>query len=415
MVSFLANLGLGILAVTLWLQLGVEPEGSGVAHRPVVDPIASPFPHSSNPGTDPGHTSTAWEPFTWQQIESEDYREYMTNLRGLGCPERLIRDLIVAELDDWYRARRNRLRVDLHEGLPPWAGGDRREAASRERARQLHELEQEQWMVITELLGFPWSRYAKQLCLDSILEGHVTADQAIQAGSLLEMYGERLDWVHGRTRGILLAEDRAELTALSGELQARLETVLGPAQWEELLLRMLWSKEVADECQFEFAELTGAEVRQVVRIYAQLVGGIAGVFDSLVEVSHAGRAGGAIEFDRSVSEIFGPEKAGDLTRARDQRFHAVLDFAQEHRLPRHTAITAYEIQVAAEEEVQRLRATAETEAVAFEARLEELQTDTVRALTRVLGQGYLREYFAGAGQWLTALDAHPVGAEEVVP
>lgn len=123
-------------------------------------------------------------------------------------------------------------------------------------------------MVITQLLGFPWSRYAKQLCLDphSILEGHVTTDQAIQAGSLLEMYCGRLDWVHDRTRGILLAEDRAELTALSGEMQARLETVLGPAQWEEFLLRMLWSKEVADECRFEFAELTGAEVRQVVRI-----------------------------------------------------------------------------------------------------------------------------------------------------
>src|SRR6185436_17865409 len=30
--------------------------------------------------------------FRWAQLESEDYREYITRLRAIGCPEQTIRD-----------------------------------------------------------------------------------------------------------------------------------------------------------------------------------------------------------------------------------------------------------------------------------------------------------------------------------
>ena len=417
MVSLLANFGLGIAAATLWLQRGTEPEPPGFTRVPVIDPAASRSWHAPNPATERERLPTSWEPFTWGQVESEDYREYMTNLRSLACPERLIRDLIVAELDDAYRARREWLRVELHQSLPPWAGADRREAMRNEYARQSRELEEEQWRVTTELLGFPWSRHAKNLCLepDAILTGHVTIDQAIQAGSLLAMYRERLDWVHDRTRGVLLTEDRAELAALADELQARLQTVLGSDPCEELLLRILWTKGLAAEGRFEFTELTGAEVRQVVRLFSQQVGGIAGILDPYFEVSDAERAGRAAEFDRSVLEILGAEKAADLDRALDRRFHVVLDFAQEHRLPPHTAVAAYDIRVATEEEARRLRANTELGPTAIEARLTEIQAAALTALTQVVGPAHLRDYLDGVGRWLVALDANSVTETKVVP
>ena len=34
--------------------------------------------------------------FRWSQLESSDYHQYMANLRGIGCPEETIRDLIIA-------------------------------------------------------------------------------------------------------------------------------------------------------------------------------------------------------------------------------------------------------------------------------------------------------------------------------
>ena len=33
----------------------------------------------------------------WTSVESQDYREYIANLRAIGCPEETVRDIIIAE------------------------------------------------------------------------------------------------------------------------------------------------------------------------------------------------------------------------------------------------------------------------------------------------------------------------------
>src|SRR5580765_6134617 len=42
------------------------------------------------------------QPFTWSEIESPEYRTYIANLRRAGCPEKTIRDIIVADVNDLY-------------------------------------------------------------------------------------------------------------------------------------------------------------------------------------------------------------------------------------------------------------------------------------------------------------------------
>ena len=39
-------------------------------------------------------------PLDWRQVESSDYRQYIANLRAAGCPEKTIRDIIVAEVSE---------------------------------------------------------------------------------------------------------------------------------------------------------------------------------------------------------------------------------------------------------------------------------------------------------------------------
>jgi hypothetical protein len=52
--------------------------------------------------------------FRWDKVESTNYLEYVVNLRRIGCPERTIRDLIVAEIDPLYAPRREQLLRDRH-------------------------------------------------------------------------------------------------------------------------------------------------------------------------------------------------------------------------------------------------------------------------------------------------------------
>jgi hypothetical protein len=43
--------------------------------------------------------------FDWRQVESEDYRRYLANLRAIGCPEKTINDIIVADVNDLFSSR----------------------------------------------------------------------------------------------------------------------------------------------------------------------------------------------------------------------------------------------------------------------------------------------------------------------
>src|SRR5665213_2491138 len=44
--------------------------------------------------------------FNWSQIESADYRQYIANLRAIGCPEITLRDIILTDVMRLYAARR---------------------------------------------------------------------------------------------------------------------------------------------------------------------------------------------------------------------------------------------------------------------------------------------------------------------
>ena len=44
--------------------------------------------------------------FHWGQLESSDYREYIANLRAIGCPEATVRDIIFADVRSYFFQRR---------------------------------------------------------------------------------------------------------------------------------------------------------------------------------------------------------------------------------------------------------------------------------------------------------------------
>src|SRR6266542_1185510 len=43
--------------------------------------------------------------FKWSPVESSDYNEYMANLRELGFPQELVREIIIADVNNLYAPR----------------------------------------------------------------------------------------------------------------------------------------------------------------------------------------------------------------------------------------------------------------------------------------------------------------------
>ncbi len=347
------------------------------------------------------------QPFHWQQIESGDYRQYMANLRAIGCPERLIRDVILADLAELYSTRGGLIQRPL---FPPWTGADQRQASFLTNAQQHRDLQQEQLAVTEQLLGYPWSFQGKELLRDGyprMLLSHLTTDLSWQVLELFDLYQDQARWVRHRTQGILLAEDRAELAALADGLKSQLAAMLTPTQLDELLLRVQWGV-TGDQRHFELANLTGTELRQIVQLHRQHVDGIAEVVIEASTPSAAELQRRELEFDSEVLALLGPEKLNDLKRAGDDRFHDIVEFTQPLQLPRQTAVTAYEIRVAAEEEASR--ANTELDPSELQAWLETIRETTASALTQLLGPAHMREYLTRSGYWLEELGP-PTAAE----
>jgi RNA polymerase sigma factor (sigma-70 family) len=88
--------------------------------------------------------------FHWSQVESADYRQYIANLRAIGCPEQTIRDLIIADLNQLFASRMQAI------WTPParlyWKK-PRDAKASPDQLKQLAALEQEKGRITKELLG----------------------------------------------------------------------------------------------------------------------------------------------------------------------------------------------------------------------------------------------------------------------
>src|SRR5207247_2614407 len=54
-------------------------------------------------------TNRVVQTIDWHNVESEDYRKYIANLRSIGCPEETIRDIITADVNKLFAQRRREL------------------------------------------------------------------------------------------------------------------------------------------------------------------------------------------------------------------------------------------------------------------------------------------------------------------
>jgi hypothetical protein len=128
--SVLLNIALAFGAIMLLRMRNSSPTRVENPTPPATLPTELSSANSSN---------TATRTFNWSELESEDYRTYITNLRRIGCPEQTIRDIITADVAGLYAPRRKKLESDSAHG--------------QNLAEQLLALRQEETWVVATLLG----------------------------------------------------------------------------------------------------------------------------------------------------------------------------------------------------------------------------------------------------------------------
>jgi len=85
--------------------------------------------------------------FDWRQVESPDYKQYIANLRAIGCPEKTIKEIVTADVKDLFATRRAAIIQTNHYEY--WRATPVN--LSEEQGKQLQELSIEQSEVLKAL------------------------------------------------------------------------------------------------------------------------------------------------------------------------------------------------------------------------------------------------------------------------
>ena len=338
----------------------------------------------------------------WRLIMSADYRQYVANLRAVGCPDWLVRDIIVADIDDLYQQK---ARTDPVY-FAPWQGVDERRQVSRNRSAKLNTLRQEKRALVKSLLGYEWDNHANEVWhqdfLTSLTFGFLPDDRAVQVLSLQDLYTEAAQNIREDANFILIDEDRARLQALYGELVAETSRLLDPSEFDELQLRAQQGFLIANDIHFDGVTISHEELRELVRLSKPFKDMARSGFVPFPPSSAAEQERWRAAFDAQVKTLLGPGRFADYQRAQDFNFREIFAFSRQNNLPPTAAIRVYEARRNAEEQADEIQKDGTLSPNERTAALIVLKATTMNAISSALGRDY-HDYQAGPGQWLGTL------------
>ncbi len=98
-------------------------------------------------------TQTSVVRMNWSNIETADYRAYIANLRGTGCPEETIRDIIIADVNKLYAGKWRTLRMQRAAAWKFWESDVKNAKSNAQNNADRKQLETEREALVKELLG----------------------------------------------------------------------------------------------------------------------------------------------------------------------------------------------------------------------------------------------------------------------
>jgi RNA polymerase sigma factor (sigma-70 family) len=171
----------------------------------------------------------------WSQIESANYRQYIANLRAIGCPEETIHDIIVAAINRVYGPRMQAIWTP--PATPYWKKA-RPAKPSPDQLKQLLALDAEKAALVKDLLGVPFNgQDMTDLAALQISDGEAQLlflpDEKRQAaGRALRDSG-----FEAKVASLHEAAPHSDQREVFSEQLAILERVLSPEELEQFRLR----------------------------------------------------------------------------------------------------------------------------------------------------------------------------------
>jgi hypothetical protein len=335
-----------------------------------------------------GGTRASTRTFTWQDLETPDYRRYIQDLRAIGCPEEKVRQIVREDITQLFDQRR--LQVAITSDLPWWRPQPEYLFSNplRERGRLL---EEQRRSLTASLLGpdapdgdmeqaAPW--------LSVPLTGAVLGAMPMEKHVLVqEICARALE----RQQGLEIAPFAAgqpaspvEAARSRNQTRADLRQVMDANELDEFLLRY---SQIARNLRSELAGAnpTEAEFRKVFRALDPLEHQMQQEFGGVETMSQQQRERYLRHREAALKEALGPARYEACLVSRDPLYAVAQALAQERNAPPEALMPIYQLAKATEARLQKIRSDAslspEEKARAISAVNRE-QTESIQKILR---------------------------------
>ncbi len=371
--SLLAN-----LALAAWL---VRPASSTTAAvsasstNRTTPPVALAQPGATQSETANAVASNPPPPFLWSAIESADYRQYIANLRAVGCPEQTIRDIVATELCALYRQRAGAIWQPRKREY--WQKPSSSDRPNPDQTKQLQALEKERDAVLHDLLG---GHYREQELANALFLQLGSSERQLlflpedKRAAALEVLGD----ADVDTRVMELFNQgqysREKEARLFDEKLKLLAKVLSPAELEEFRLRNSTDAQML-RAELRYFDCTPEEFKQIFDAHEASQG--------KVRTNDLLNRGPATE---QIRELFGEERAKEYERVTDMEYQQARQSVDAYGLPVELADQAWQISHEARAAADQIAKDTTRPAAARQQQVQALQEQADRRLREVLGE-----------------------------
>jgi hypothetical protein len=347
--------------------------------------------------------------FHWSEVESPDYQVYVANLRAIGCPERTIRDLIVADVNELFAGRVRGI-VDPVQGRF-WElvlREDQLDEVVEAKHKELQDLDEERERLFKTVLGSanPTSDLdeaeakAEQLLERQRLLDFLSPDTLQSFTASEDRYNALVAAVYAEGDAITPAEKQARAARLAGirqQEQAELKQLLTPGESEELELRRFGAGQNT-RFAHDGVALTDEETRTLAALEFRRT--FAGT--DLPLKSPERRAAVAVakqDLEARRRALLGEDRYAEWQRSNEPDYGLLTRVAERLNLPTETAVQAYDLREQALAQAEAVRANAALDAERKQALLQQLQAEAESALTSTLGARGFEAYRENGADW----------------
>lgn len=331
--------------------------------------------------------------FTWQEVESADYAEYIGNLRAIACPEQTIRDLIIADVNALYARKRA---TEIVTAAQQWWRSEPDTNVVHAALARSRELEEERRTLLARLLGPAWEggdlvslpRPSRQgVTLDGPVLGVLPNEVKQTVEAIYLRTEERINDYLQSHRAADRQPDPAELARLRQQARTELSAVLTPPQLEEYLLRY---SQNAEDLRRELGQLkyfttTPDEFRTLFRATDPIDLQLAALVGAADPASVALRKSLEDQRAAAIRTALGTDRFAQFQLLHEAGFRDAYAAAVQAGDP-EAAPAIYEINRAAQEEFARIRAQTNLSPEQLAIELKKAELEQLKGAAQALGQ-----------------------------